>query len=141
MASATKYTNIYASYGAYYGLYVEFVENSTSVANNTSSITLSASISSQNRSGWSAGSNSTLTLYWHDNRENRDVLVASATVSKAGMSYGTASVSGTFNPANHARSEYLRLVLHERNSYQCSKHDFQNTSVNILLLHRVICVE
>ena len=47
MPSATKYTNIYASYGAYYGLYVEFVENSTSVANNTSSITLSASISSQ----------------------------------------------------------------------------------------------
>lgn len=96
MPSATKYTNIYASYGAYYGLYVEFVENSTSVANNTSSITLSASISSQNRSGWSGGSNSTLTLYWHDNRENYDRYVSS--ISFTGVGVGeTKTTSGTID--------------------------------------------
>jgi len=96
MASATKYTNIYASYGAYYGLYVEFVENSTSVANNTSSITLSASLSSQNRSGWSAGSNSTLTLYWHDNRENYDRWVSSISFSGVGVGE-TKTTSGTID--------------------------------------------
>jgi len=100
MASATKYTNIYASYGAYYGLYVEFVENSTSVANNTSSITLSASISSQNRSGWSAGSNSTLTLYWHDNRENYDRYVSSISFSGVGVGE-TKTTSGTINATHN----------------------------------------
>lgn len=100
MASATKYTNIYASYGAYYGLYVEFVENSTSVANNTSSITLSASISSQNSSGWSAGSNSTLTLYWHDNRENYDRYVSSISFSGVGVGE-TKTTSGTINATHN----------------------------------------
>ena len=100
MASASKYTNIYASYGAYYGLYVEFVENSTSVANNTSSITLSASISSQNSSGWSAGSNSTLTLYWHDNRENYDRYVSSISFSGVGVGE-TKTTSGTINATHN----------------------------------------
>lgn len=96
MPSATKYTNIYASYGAYYGLYVEFVENGTSTSGNYSTISLSASLSSQNRSGWSAGSNSTLTLYWHDNRENYDRYVSSISFSGVGVGE-TKTTSGTID--------------------------------------------
>ena len=96
MASASKYTNIYASYGAYYGLSVSFNENSTSTPNNTSNVTLSASISSQNRSGWSSSSASTLTLYWHDNRENYDRYVSS--ISFNGVSSGeTKTTTGTID--------------------------------------------
>lgn len=96
MPSATKYTNIYASYGAYYGLYVEFVENGTSTSGNYSTISLSASLSSQNRSGWSAGSNSTLTLYWRDNRENYDRYVSSISFSGVGVGE-TKTTSGTID--------------------------------------------
>lgn len=93
---AYKSTTLYASYGAYYGFSVSFTENSTSTPNNTSNITCSASIWSENRSGWSAGSNSTLTVYWHDNRENYDRYVASISFSGVG-SGETKTTSGTIN--------------------------------------------
>ena len=93
---AYKSTTLYASYGAYYGFSVSFTENSTSIPNNTSNITCSASIWSENRSGWSAGSNSTLTVYWHDNRENYDRWVA--TISFSGVGVGeTKTASGTID--------------------------------------------
>lgn len=93
---AYKSTTLYASYGAYYGFSVSFTENSTSTTNNTSNITCSASIWSENRSGWSAGSNSTLTVYWHDNRENYDRYVAS--ISFTGVGVGeTKTTSGTID--------------------------------------------
>lgn len=96
MASASNYTTLYASYGAYYGLSVSFTENSTSLANNTSNVTLSASLSSQNRSSWSSSTSSTLTLYWHDNRENYDRYVSS--ISFGGVGSGeTKTTSGTID--------------------------------------------
>lgn len=93
---AYKSTTLYASYGAYYGFSVSFTENSTSTPNNTSNITCSASIWSENRSGWSAGSNSTLTVYWHDNRENYDRWVASISFSGVGVGE-TKTASGTID--------------------------------------------
>ena len=93
---AYKSTTLYASYGAYYGFSVSFTENSTSTPNNTSNITCSASIWSENRSGWSAGSNSTLTVYWHDNRENYDRYVASISFSSLGVGE-TKTASGTID--------------------------------------------
>ena len=94
---AYKSTTLYASYGAYYGFSVSFTENSTSTPNNTSNITCSASIWSENRSGWSAGSNSTLTVYWHDNRENYDRYVSSISFSGVGVGE-TKTASGLFIP-------------------------------------------
>ncbi len=101
MASASNYSTLYASYGAYYGLSVSFTENSTSVANNTSNVTLSASLSSQNRSSWSSSSASTLTLYWHDNRENYDRYVSS--ISFGGVGSGeTKTTSGTIDVTHNS---------------------------------------
>ena len=93
---AYKSTTLYASYGAYYGFSVSFTENSTSTTNNTSNITCSASIWSENRSGWSSSSSSSLTVYWHDNRENYDRYVAS--ISFTGVGVGeTKTTSGTID--------------------------------------------
>jgi hypothetical protein len=93
---AYKDTTLYAPSGASYGLAVSFNENSTSQANNSSNITCVASLWSINQSGWSSSTNSTLTLYWHDNRENYDRYVASVSFSSlAGGSYK--EVSGTID--------------------------------------------
>ena len=93
---AYKSTTLYASSGAYYGFSVSFTENSTSTTNNTSNITCSASIWSENRSGWSSSSSSSLTVYWHDNRENYDRWVAS--ISFTGIGVGeTKTTSGTID--------------------------------------------
>ena len=76
--SATKSKNLTSSQGAKYILTASFVENSTSVPNNTSNITCTATMKSDGGS-WSSGYNSTLIIYWHDNRENYDRQVASVT--------------------------------------------------------------
>lgn len=93
---AYKSTTLYASSGAYYGFSVSFTENSTSTTNNTSNITCSASIWSENRSGWSSSSSSSLTVYWHDNRENYDRWVASISFSGVGVGE-TKTTSGTID--------------------------------------------
>lgn len=96
MASASKHITIYSPSGAYYGLTASFNENSTNIANNTSNITCTATISSENRSGWSSSYNSTLIIYWHDNRENYDRQVASINMTSLGVGESK-SASGTIN--------------------------------------------
>lgn len=98
MASASKYTDWYAPAGGttQYRLTASFNENRTDVNSNTSNITCTATIQGLNYSGWSSGYNSTLTIYWHDNRENYDRYVASINIStlEAG---GSRSASGTID--------------------------------------------
>lgn len=77
--SASKSKTIYASASSTYGytLYVKFTESSTSVAKNTSTISISGYMKGNNI-GWSSNYNSYLRLYWHDNNTNTDKLVATS---------------------------------------------------------------
>ena len=74
-----------------------FNENSTSTANNTSNITCRASLYTPS-AAWNNGSgrNDNLRIYWHDNRENYDRLVA--TWSGSAVDVGqTITAEGTIN--------------------------------------------
>lgn len=95
MASASKSTTLYNGNGYGFTLTASFTENSTNVANNTSNITCTATFTASN-SNWQTGNPSTLTIYWHDNRENYDRQVAS--ISFAGINqYSSKTASGTIN--------------------------------------------
>lgn len=95
MASNSKSTTLYSKNGYGYTLTASFNENSTNVANNTSNITCTASFSAGG-TNWSTSYASSLTIYWHDNRENYDRQVAS--ISFAGINkWETKTASGTIN--------------------------------------------
>ena len=95
MASNSKSTTLYNGYGNGFTLTASFNENSTSVANNTSNITCTATFSAGS-TYWSTSYPSTLTIYWHDNRENYDRQVASITFSGIDQ-YSSKTASGTIN--------------------------------------------
>ena len=95
MASASKSTTLYSNNGYGFILTASFTENSTNTANNTSNITCTASFSAQN-SNWQTGNPSSLTIYWHDNRENYDRQVASISFSGINQ-WETKTASGTIN--------------------------------------------
>ena len=95
MANASKSTTLYSGNGYPYTLTASFNENSTNIANNTSNITCTATFSSGN-TNWETSYPSTLTIYWHDNRENYDRQVASITFSGIGKN-STKTASGTIN--------------------------------------------
>lgn len=95
MASASTSTTLYSNNGYGFTLTASFNENSTNTTNNTSNITCTATFSASN-SNWYTSYASTLTIYWHDNRENYDRQVAS--ISFAGIDqYSSKTVSGTIN--------------------------------------------
>lgn len=94
-ASASSSKTLYSSNGYGYTLTASFTENSTNTTNNTSNITCTGSLATTN-ARWSTSYNSTLVIYWHDNRENYDRQVASITF--AGIDYNNPRVaSGTIN--------------------------------------------
>ena len=95
MASASKSVTLGSPSGYTYTLTASFNENSTNVANNTSNVTVTATIKS-NGASWSSSYNSTLIIYWHDNRENYDRQVASVNITSLGMN-ASRSASGTIN--------------------------------------------
>ena len=95
MASNSKSTTLYSSNGYGYTLTASFNENSTNVANNTSNITCTATFSAGG-TNWSTSYPSSLTIYWHDNRENYDRQVAS--ISFSGIAKNSSqTASGTIN--------------------------------------------
>ena len=96
MASNSKSTTLYSNNGYGYTLNASFIENSTSVANNTSNITCTATLTPSN-AYWSTSYPSTLAIYWHDNRENYDRQVASITFNGLSSAYDVKSTSGTIN--------------------------------------------
>lgn len=77
-------------------------ETSTSVSNNTSNISISGKIwrkTSYNAFSYTgAGS---LTVYWHDNRSNQDIAVASMGIDEIGYSVNERSVSGSITVTHH----------------------------------------
>lgn len=95
MASASKTVTLHSNNGYGYNLTASFKENSTDIANNTSNVTVTATIKS-NGASWSSSYNSTLIIYWHDNRENYDRQVASKNLKSLGVN-ASASASGTIN--------------------------------------------
>lgn len=78
-------------------------ETSTSTSNNTSNISISGKIwrkTSYNAFSYTgAGS---LTVYWHDNRSNQDIAVASAGIDEIGYSVNERSVSGSITVTHHS---------------------------------------
>ena len=96
MPSNSKSTTLYSNNGYGYTLTASFTENSTSVANNTSNITCTATLTPTN-AYWSTSYPSTLTIYWHDNRENYDRQVASISFNGLSSASDVKSASGTIN--------------------------------------------
>ena len=95
MASASNSVTLWSNGGHGYTLNASFWENSTSTPNNTSNITCKATLTSQG-AAWSSSYNSTLTIYWHDNRENYDRYVASINLTSLGVN-ASAAAQGTIN--------------------------------------------
>ena len=95
MASASNSTTLYNNNGYGFTLTASFNENSTNVANNTSNITCTATFSAGG-SYWSTSYPSSLTIYWHDNRENYDRQVASISFSGIALN-SSQTASGTIN--------------------------------------------
>lgn len=94
--SANKSKTIYSSASSTYGytLYVKFTETATSIANNTSSISISGYMKGNNI-GWSSNYNSYLKLYWHDNNTNKDKLIATSSGFKSLAMNTKKNISGT----------------------------------------------
>lgn len=95
MASASKTITIGSPSGYTYNLTASFNENGTDANSNTSNVTVTATIKS-NGASWNSSYNSTLIIYWHDNRENYDRQVASINLKSLGVN-ASASASGTIN--------------------------------------------
>lgn len=95
MASNSKSITLKSSNGSGYTLTAAFVENSTSTENNTSNITVTGTLKS-NGASWSSSYTSTLTIYWHDNRENKDVQVAQVSTKSLGTG-ATLKAENTIN--------------------------------------------
>lgn len=97
MAGNSASKNVYAAAsGTYpYTMNVSWSESSPNVANNTSVISASGSMSGQ-KIAFDAGASYAyyLKLYWHDNRTNSDTLFGSSgAFSTMGMGYGSRYVS------------------------------------------------
>lgn len=103
-ASASKSVTLTNNYGYGFTLTASFVENSINVAGNTSNITCTATFTS-GASNWETGSPSTLSIYWHDNKENYNRYVASIEFAGIGT-YTTKQASGTVN-VTHADNGLL----------------------------------
>lgn len=91
-----------ADLGSGYAIECSWSETSTSVSNNTSNISISGKIwrkTSYNAFSYTgAGS---LTVYWHDNKSNQDIAVASMGIDEIGYSVSERSVSGSITVAHH----------------------------------------
>lgn len=123
-----------------YTLSVSFTENDTSTTNNTSSITCSASLAGKNIS-YSVSGGGTLAVYWHDNKNNSDILVASETIASVGMSYGTKTVSGTYTATHKddgSLSGYAKAVFtkNKSNSYIPSTGDVSTSNTALTNIPR-----
>ena len=95
MATASKSTTLYANAGSPYTnatLTAYFGETATSVENNTSTITVSASQQIGNGS-WSSSGASTLQVYWYDNNKNSAGKLVKSTTATSQSAYQTISVT------------------------------------------------
>lgn len=96
MASNSKSTTLTSGVGGTFILSTSFNENSTSIANNTSNITISGTLA-RGTGRFQSGQNNMLRVYWHDNKNNTDVLVAEQVVHNLYDPGASATASGTIN--------------------------------------------
>lgn len=97
MASASKSTTLYANAGAPYTnatLTAYFGESSTSVANNTSTIDVTAYQTIGNAS-WSSSYASSLQIFWFDNNANTGGKLVATTSVTSQSNNGTITATGT----------------------------------------------
>lgn len=98
-ASASASTSLTSNNGNRATLSVSFTENSTNITANTSNISCYGSIHMDTGS-YSKISSPMIYLYWHDNHNNTDVLIASQNPQTIGKK-GTISISGQFDVAHN----------------------------------------
>lgn len=77
-------------------------ETSTSTTNNTSTISITGKIWRSSTYAFSYTGAGSLTVYWHDNRDNVDRAVASVAVNEVGYSVNERSVSGSITVTHHS---------------------------------------
>ena len=96
MASGYNSTVITNPNGGKYNLLISWNENSTSVSDNTSNITVTAKLT-KNNSRFSVNNAGVLRAYWHDDRTNSDTEFASLAVTELGYNSTERVASGTRN--------------------------------------------
>lgn len=99
MAKNSKSTTLYSSNGKAYYLQACFNEESTNTPQNSSRIYVEAKLTSTGYR-WTSNYNSYLRIYWHDNRENYDRLVAETALTSIANN-GSAYASGYIDPLYH----------------------------------------
>lgn len=114
--SSSNSKKIYASASSTqpFTLAVSFTEDSTSLSNNTSVLSIEGSLKSGGVS-FDTNYNNTLALYWHDNHLNTDKLIASINIQDMyyNQTSGTQTVSGTYTATHNddgSLSGYAKVV-------------------------------
>lgn len=96
MASNNKSITLKNSSNGTFTLSTSFNENSTSIANNTSNITVSGTIA-RGTGRFDTSYNNMLRVYWHDNKNNTDIFIAEKAVQDLYNSGASGMASGTIN--------------------------------------------
>lgn len=96
MASGSNSTVITNPNGGKFNLLISWNENSTSVSDNTSNITVTAKLT-KNNSRFQVNNAGVLRAYWHDDRTNSDTEFASLAVTELGYNSTERVASGTRN--------------------------------------------
>lgn len=91
-----------ASLAAGWSIDCSWSETSTSTSNNTSTISITGKIWRSSTYAFSYTGAGSLTVYWHDNRDNIDRAVASIAVNEVGYSVNERSVSGSITVTHHS---------------------------------------
>ena len=99
-ASASASTSLTSTAGNKATVSVSFNENSTNISANTSNISCYGSIT-MNTGSYSGVSSPMLYLYWHDNHNNTDVLVASQNITALSRNQ-TVTISGQFDVTHNS---------------------------------------
>lgn len=96
MASGSGSGKVYKPYSSYNAdIAISFNETGTSVSNNTSTISVNASITANGSLSWNVSGSGVLRAYWHDNHKNADILVAENYFNELGYSNNSRSANGT----------------------------------------------
>ena len=99
MASNSKSITLYSNNSKAYYLQAYFNEERTSTSNNSSRIYVEAKLTSEGYR-WTSSYASYLRIYWHDNRENYDRLVAETSLTSI-TAGGSAYAGGYIDPLYH----------------------------------------
>lgn len=100
MASNSTTLSTAGGYTNGFTLSISWSENSTSVSNNTSNITATATLAKNTAIFWVTNAG-VLRCYWHDNHDNTDRLIAESVIEEIGYENNNRSVGGTFNATHN----------------------------------------